>query len=40
MTGCSRQTAIRDINRLMELGILAGNESSGRSTSYRVQQLP
>ena len=40
MTGCSRQTAIRDINRLMELGILARNESSGRSTSYRVQQLP
>ena len=40
MTGCSRQTAIRDISRLIDLGILARNQSSGRSTSYRVLQLP
>ena len=37
---CSRQTAVRDIDRLMELGILVRNPPGGRSTSYRVDQLP
>lgn len=37
---CSRQTAVRDIDRLMEIGILVRNQPGGRSTSYRVNQLP
>ena len=37
---CSRPTAMRDINRLIQIGILAINAPGGSSTSYRVQQLP
>ena len=40
ITNCSRQTAIRDIDQLMNLGILARNQAGGRSTSYRVVRLP
>ena len=36
LTNCSADTALRDINKLVELGILARNESGGRSTSYRL----
>ena len=34
MTGCSRDTAIRDINDLLARGILARSEAGGRSTRY------
>ena len=40
MNRCSRQTAVRDIDQLMDLGILARNQGGGRSTSYRVDRLP
>ena len=36
LTKCSADTALRDIAKLVELGILARNESGGRSTSYRL----
>ena len=34
MTKCTKMTATRDINDLIEKGILMKNESGGRSTSY------
>ena len=33
---CSQDTALRDIQSLVELGVLARNPSGGRSTSYRL----
>jgi len=36
ITGCSSDTALRDINALVELGLLAKNEGGGRSTSYQI----
>lgn len=36
MTGVSRDTAVRDIQELVEAGILAQNPGKGRSTSYRI----
>ena len=36
MTGCSQDTALRDITELMELGILARSAAGGRSTSYAL----
>lgn len=33
---CSADTALRDINELVELGVLARSEAGGRSTSYGV----
>ena len=37
---CSRQTAVEDIDRLLELGVLARNDGAGRRQPYRVQRLP
>ena len=34
MTKCTKMTATRDINDLIEKGILRKNQSGGRSTSY------
>jgi Fic family protein len=36
---CSQDTALRDVNELLELGILEKEESGGRSTSYRLRTL-
>ncbi len=36
MTKCTRMTATRDINDLIEKDILLKNESGGRSTSYKL----
>ena len=36
MTKCSIDTALRDINDLIEKGTLRKSEASGRSTSYEV----
>lgn len=36
LTKCSADTALRDIQQLVERGILAQNEGGGRSTSYRL----
>ena len=36
MTKCSVDTALRDINDLIEKGLLKKSEASGRSTSYEV----
>jgi Fic family protein len=36
LVGASNDTALRDIQALLENGILARNESGGRSTSYRL----
>jgi Fic family protein len=33
---CSQDTALRDIQELLELGVLVKNEGGGRSTSYRL----
>jgi Fic family protein len=33
---CSPDAALRDINELIALGILARTEASGRSTAYRL----
>ena len=40
MTRCGPGIAEQDVGRLVELGILARNETSVRTVSYRVQQLP
>ena len=37
---CSEDTALRDIKALLERGILLQNEGGGRSTSYRLVELP
>lgn len=39
MTKCSIDTALRDINDLIEKGMLKKSEASGRSTSYEVALL-
>ncbi len=36
LTNCSSDTALRDIQGLLKLGILLQNEAGGRSTSYRL----
>jgi Fic family protein len=36
LTGASSRTALRDIDELIELGILEQEEAGGRSTSYRL----
>ena len=36
MTKCSVDIALRDINDLIERGMLKKSEASGRSTSYEV----
>ncbi len=36
ITGVSRDTAIRDIQELVDEGILVRNPGGGRSTSYRI----
>jgi Fic family protein len=33
---CSPDTALRDINELMLLGVLAKSEAGGRSTAYEL----
>jgi len=35
---CSPDTALRDINELVQLGILQKDEGGGRSTSYSLAQ--
>jgi Fic family protein len=37
---CSQDTANRDIHSLMEMGILVKQSAGGRSTSYRLKELP
>ena len=34
---CSQDTALRDINDLLERGVLMRSEASGRSTSYEIR---
>ena len=36
MSKCSKETAIRDIQDLIEKSVLIKNDSGGRSTSYRL----
>jgi Fic family protein len=36
MTKCSRDTAIRDINDLLEKGVLQKEAAGGRSTHYEL----
>ncbi len=36
---CSTDTALRDIQELLERGILVRNEAGGRSTSYRLAEM-
>ena len=36
ITKCSADTALRDINDLVEKGMLKKSDASGRSTSYEV----
>lgn len=38
MTGCSTDTALRDIQGLIDLGVLTQNPGGGRSTSYRLRE--
>ncbi len=37
---CSPDTALRDINDLLALGLLRKSDASGRSTSYQLNDLP
>jgi Fic family protein len=37
LTKASSRTALRDIDELIELGILEQEEAGGRSTSYRLR---
>jgi len=39
LTGCSHDTALRDMLSLVELGILGRGEEGGRSTSYALREL-
>jgi Fic family protein len=39
LTGCSQDTALRDILGLVELGILIRGDAGGRSTSYELVKL-
>jgi Fic family protein len=38
MAKCSSDTALRDINDLLERGVLRKSEAGGRSTSYELNQ--
>ena len=38
LTGCSSDTALRDIRELLEQGVLACNAGGGRSVSYRITE--
>ena len=40
ITRCSPQTAVEDIDRLLELGLLARKEVAGRRQPYYAQRLP
>jgi Fic family protein len=40
LTKVSSRTALRDIDELIELGILEQEEAGGRSTSYRLKKTP
>jgi Fic family protein len=40
LTKASSRTALRDIDELIELGILEQEEAGGRSTSYRLKKKP
>ena len=40
LTKASSRTALRDINELIELGLLEQEEAGGRSTSYRLKKNP
>ena len=40
LTKASSRTALRDIDELIELGILEQEEAGGRSTSYRMKKNP
>ncbi len=40
MTKCSNDTALRDIQELRKRGIFVKNLGGGRSTSYRLIELP
>jgi len=37
---CSHDTALRDIQELVERGLLVRSTESGRSTSYELVKLP
>lgn len=37
---CSTDSALRDLGELVARGILVRNEGGGRSTSYRLGDLP
>jgi Fic family protein len=39
LTGCSHDTALRDILSLVERGILARGEEGGRSTNYALREI-
>ena len=39
LAGCSTDTALRDLNELLDLGIAVRNPGGGRSTSYRLARL-
>ena len=39
ITDCSEKTALRDIEDLIEKGIMKKGEASGRSTSYLLVEL-
>ena len=39
LTGCSNDTALRDIRELLDWGIIVKNPGGGRSTSYRLIEL-
>ncbi len=39
MTGCSQDTALRDITDLMERGVLVRSKAGGRSTSYALVEV-
>ena len=38
LTGCSTDTALRDIRELLEQGVLTCNAGGGRSASYRIRE--
>ncbi len=40
LTKCSQDTAHRDIQELLEHGVLIKNPEGGRSTSYRLTEIP
>jgi Fic family protein len=40
LTKCSHDTALRDIQQLVENGVIVRNPEGGRSTSYALRQLP